>query len=130
MNEFEAHESSYDHQHKKRLMEMKQMQRQVKDSLPRKEEKGPLMSIKLGGAKDKDASGGGGFKKGGFKKMNAFAPVEGTRPDNEVESETPNEEVKVKFEEEYDSDLTDEDDYYDPNRPTECHPGCSGANMR
>ncbi|KAI9781254.1 MAG: hypothetical protein M1816_002437 [Peltula sp. TS41687] len=27
MNEFEAHESSYDHQHKKRLKEMKQMQR-------------------------------------------------------------------------------------------------------
>jgi len=40
MNEFEAHESSYDHQHKKRLKEMKEMQRQVQ---PKKEEKGPLM---------------------------------------------------------------------------------------
>ena len=48
MNEFEAHESSYDHQHKKRLKEMKEMQRQVVQ--PKKEEKGPLMQIKLGGA--------------------------------------------------------------------------------
>jgi len=42
MNEFEAHESSYDHQHKKRLKDMKEMQNQMQSST-RKEEKGPLM---------------------------------------------------------------------------------------
>ncbi|KPI35226.1 uncharacterized protein AB675_3760 [Cyphellophora attinorum] len=126
MNEFEAHQSSYDHQHKKRLQDMKVMQRQVKDSLPRKEERGPLMSIKLGGTKDKEGSGGG-FKKGGFKKMNAFAPVGDAGEGVEVEKDVKVEEVKIKVEEEYDSDVTDEEDYYDPCRPTGCHPGCPGA---
>jgi hypothetical protein len=132
MNEFEAHESSYDHQHKKRLKEMKEMQRQVVQ--PKKEEKGPLMQIKLGGA-GKSAAGssgagtGGGFKKGGFR--NAFAAA-----DDEVEAkkEQDSAEVLAKVEsaqdvemtkdEELDSDLTDQEDYYDPRRPTGCTPAC------
>ena len=129
MNEFEAHESSYDHQHKKRLKEMKEMQRQVKDSVPRKEERGPLMSIKLGGSKDKEvgAGGGGGFKKGGFRKMNAFAPVEHGAGESDTDGGRGNEEAKAQMEEPVDSDVTDDEDYYDPRRPTECHPGCPGA---
>jgi hypothetical protein len=124
MNEFEAHESSYDHQHKKRLKEMKEMQRQVQ---PKKEEKGPLMQIKIGGSTKSAAAGGGGFKKGGFK--NAFAPA-----DDEAK-------VDIRKEEDVDttgrapsavpddSDVTDDEDYYDPRRPTGCMPGCKGRAM-
>lgn len=124
MNEFEAHESSYDHQHKKRLKEMKEMQRQVQTA-GRKEEKGPLMSIKLGTASSK--TGGGGFKKGGFK--NAFAPVNDTVVDEKkVEDDEDNVFVKKKAKdekrEEEDSDITDQEDYYDPRRPTGCTPTC------
>jgi hypothetical protein len=138
MNEFEAHESSYDHQHKKRLKEMKEMQRQVVQ--PKKEEKGPLMQIKLGGAGKTAASGsgagtGGGFKKGGFK--NAFAAAEdqvGVKKEQDsaevvakVESA---QDIEMSKEEDVDSDLTDQEDYYDPRRPTGCTPACASAVTR
>lgn len=120
MNEFEAHESSYDHQHKKRLKEMKEMQRQVQ---PKKEEKGPLMQIKLGSASKPATSGSGGFKKGGFK--NAFGPAE-DEPKIDVKKEaeqgdTLSEKADAGLD---DSDVTDTEDYYDPRRPTGCMPGC------
>ncbi|EXJ69076.1 uncharacterized protein A1O5_08011 [Cladophialophora psammophila CBS 110553] len=119
MNEFEAHESSYDHQHKKRLKEMKEMQRQVQ---PKKEEKGPLMQIKLGGGPKSTATSGGGFKKGGFK--NAFAPAD-DEPKANVEKKEDAEIIDEKREADVDdSDLTDDEDYYDPRRPTGCMPGC------
>ncbi|KAK5081672.1 hypothetical protein LTS08_001250 [Lithohypha guttulata] len=128
MNEFDAHESSYDHQHKKRLKDMKDMQRTVQNA-GRKEEKGPLMSIKLGGASTK-TGGAGGFKKGGFK--NAFAPAEGT---DEVKKEDMEEDKisldrkdkDLKTEEDEDSDITDQEDYYDPTKPTGCMPDCPGV---
>lgn len=138
MNEFEAHESSYDHQHKKRLKEMKEMQRQV--VLPKKEEKGPLMQIKLGGAGKSAASSSGagtsgGFKKGGFK--NAFAPAEdvaeakkeqdGAEVVTRVESA---QDVEMTKEEDLDSDLTDQEDYYNPRKPTGCTPACASAVAR
>lgn len=116
MNEFEAHESSYDHQHKKRLKEMKEMQRQVQ---PKKEEKGPLMQIKLGGA---PKSAGAGFKKGGFK--NAFAPADDGEPKSERDAQkidaAPVKDTTVTD----DSDVTDDDDYYDPKHPTGCTLEC------
>lgn len=122
MNEFEAHESSYDHQHKKRLKEMKEMQRQVQ---PKKEEKGPLMQIKLGTAPKSATAGGGGFKKGGFK--NAFASID-NEVDVKVETKDEASDTTRKNQEEGldkgDSDATVEDDYYDPRRPTGCMPGC------
>lgn len=131
MNEFEAHESSYDHQHRKRLKDMKEMQRQVQTS-GRKEEKGPLMSIKLGAGSSKSSGGGGGFKKGGFK--NAFAPV---GADEDVKKEDDNVDdallkksgsvLDEKQIEEEDSDVTDQEDYYDPRKPTGCMPGCGGS---
>jgi hypothetical protein len=139
MNEFEAHESSYDHQHKKRLKEMKEMQRQVLQ--PKKEEKGPLMQIKLGGAGKSAASSsgagsGGGFKKGGFK--NAFGAA--VDEDVEVKKEQDGAEVVAKLhsaqdvdmtkEEELDSDLTDQEDYYDPRRPTGCTLACASVMAR
>lgn len=117
MNEFEAHESSYDHQHKKRLKDMKEMQRQAQ---PRgKEEKGPMITMKLGGA---GKSAGGGFKKGGFK--SAFGSVEDEVKKEDVDTVMPDVgkgETTTKAD---DSDLTDEDDYYDPRRPTGCGPSC------
>jgi len=128
MNEFEAHESSYDHQHRKRLKDMKEMQRQVQTS-GRKEEKGPLMSIKLGGSSTKSGGGGGGFKKGGFK--NAFAPAGGDeevkKEDDDADTVFAKKSAVVDDEkpiEDEDSDITDQEDYYDPRKPTECMPGC------
>ncbi|KIW55735.1 hypothetical protein PV05_04464 [Exophiala xenobiotica] len=121
MNEFEVHESSYDHQHKKRLKEMKEMQRQVQ---PKKEEKGPLMQIKLGGATKSSATGSGGFKKGGFK--NAFASAEDDTPVKTEKKDDEMEVVEKHTPEDDDSDLTDVEDYYDPRKPTGCMPGCQG----
>lgn len=134
MNEYEAHESSYDHQHKKRLKDMKELQSQMQSST-RKEEKGPLMSIKLGGATTAK-SGTGGFKKGGFK--NAFAPVDGGK--DEARKEEDDDVVDSVFgkkmagesnggekQEEDDSDITDQEDYYDPRKPTGCTPTCPGV---
>lgn len=138
MNEFEAHESSYDHQHKKRLKEMKEMQRQVVQ--PKKEEKGPLMQIKLGGAGKSTSSSsgagtGGGFKKGGFK--NAFPStedeVELKKDQNRAELPVKVEsvqDVEMTKEKDLDSDLTDQEDYYDPRKPTGCTPACASAVAR
>lgn len=131
MNEFEAHESSYDHQHKKRLKDMKEMQKQVQNA-GRKEEKGPLMTIKLGSSSTKTASGGG-FKKGGFK--NAFGPIDDgsdtvkredddTGDGNGTKSASPKDEKQAREE---DSDITDDEDYYDPRRPTGCMPDCTSS---
>ncbi|GAW19646.1 hypothetical protein ANO14919_091350 [Xylariales sp. No.14919] len=95
MNDYEAHLGSYDHSHRQRMKDMKQM---VKDPTAgararRAEAKADgLISIKLGaaGGDTNNASGnanegkGGasatGFKKGGFKKSgfkSAFATVGG-----------------------------------------------------
>lgn len=127
MNEFEAHESSYDHQHKKRLKDMKEMQKQVQNA-GRKEEKGPLMTIKLGSSSSKT---GGGFKKGGFK--NAFGPVDDGLDAVKKEDDDTGNGIAVqsanlmdeKQAPEEDSDVTDDEDYYDPRKPTGCMPGCA-----
>ncbi|KAI1748928.1 hypothetical protein F4782DRAFT_533892 [Xylaria castorea] len=97
MNDYEAHLSSYDHSHRQRMKDMKQM---VKDPTAgararRAEAKADgLISIKLGlagaggdvnssnnNANANDGKGGAAaFKKGGFKKSgfkSAFAPVSG-----------------------------------------------------
>ena len=100
MNDYEAHLGSYDHSHRQRMKDMKQM---VKDptagARARKAEAKAdgLISIKLGdvgggggGSSSNSAptaatagpagGGSGGFKKGGFKKSgfkSAFAPVGG-----------------------------------------------------
>ena len=88
MNDYEAHLSSYDHSHRQRMKDVKQM---VKDptasSRARKAEAKAdgLISIKLGegagGSSGAASAGSGaGFKKGGFKKSgfkSAFTPVQG-----------------------------------------------------
>ncbi|EGZ78066.1 hypothetical protein NEUTE2DRAFT_147402 [Neurospora tetrasperma FGSC 2509] len=85
MNDYEAHLSSYDHSHKQRLKDMKQMVRdpQAAARARRQEQKNEgVISIKLGeaaaGGAGAAGGGGGGFKKGGFKKSgfkSAFVPV-------------------------------------------------------
>lgn len=122
MNEFEAHEMSYDHQHKKRLKDMKDMQKSVQNA-GRKEEKGPLMSIKLGVAKGQGKTSGGGFKKGGFK--NAFGREDDAAPIQEINEKRTDilaAEADVTDE---DSDITDQEDYYNPRRPAGCRLDCS-----
>jgi hypothetical protein len=88
MNEYEAHLSSYDHSHKQRLKDMRQLTRdpmastKARKAEAKANEKGGLISIKLGGeggAGTGSGSAGGGFKKAGFKKAgfkSAFAPAD------------------------------------------------------
>ncbi|KAI1827573.1 hypothetical protein F4861DRAFT_325990 [Xylaria intraflava] len=103
MNDYEAHLGSYDHSHRQRMKDMKQM---VKDPTAgararRAEAKADgLISIKLGGgdaSTANDAKGGAatGFKKGGFKKSgfkSAFAPAGGA---NTEDAETKPEKTPV-----------------------------------
>ena len=149
MNDYEAHLSSYDHSHRQRMKDMKQM---VKDptagARARKAEARAdgIISIKLGaaagGGGDGDAaaaggsSGGnnnaglaGGFKKGGFKKSgfkSAFTPVGGGAEEKVKEEEKQtgaekevSKEKKVLGDEE-ESDTEDEGyEVYDPQHPTD-----------
>ncbi|KAL3418902.1 hypothetical protein PVAG01_09123 [Phlyctema vagabunda] len=137
MNEYEAHLSSYDHSHKQRLKDMRQLTRDpMASSKARKAEakansQSGLISIKLGGESAGPSStsgGGGGFKKGGFKKAgfkSAFAPVE-TDTDKEKEkdesSDAPKTEIvnKVVKDQMAESDTEDEGyEMYDPRHPTD-----------
>jgi len=141
MNEFEAHESSYDHQHKKRLKEMKQMQRDpLASSKARKaerkaDEKSGLITIKPVKLDLASSVGAGsGFKKGGFK--NAFGSEEVKKEELETTgvkagsgskkiSGGDDRDVAVGHEL-LESDTDDEYEYYDPRRPTDCFEGCPG----
>jgi hypothetical protein len=133
MNEYEAHLSSYDHSHKQRLKDMRQLTRDpMASSKARKAEakansQSGLISIKLGG--DTGTSGGsGGFKQAGFKKAgfkSAFAPVDGGAPPVE---ERPDEGFKKVSSGprvlgdgvEAESDTEDEGyEMYDPRHPTD-----------
>jgi hypothetical protein len=137
MNEFEAHQSSYDHQHKKRLKEMKEVQRSAQPER-KKEKGGPLVQIKLGGAGGgksgagtgkEGGAGGGGFKKGGFKSAFGREPVGVKTEGEDVKSQVVVGSEDLRAEEGTrldDSDVTDEEDYYDPRSPTGCPPDCQG----
>ncbi|KAH8816816.1 hypothetical protein F5884DRAFT_853245 [Xylogone sp. PMI_703] len=131
MNEYEAHLSSYDHSHKQRLKDMRQLSRDpLSSSKARKAEakansQSGLISIKLGGESG-TSSGGGGFKKGGFKKTgfkSAFTEVE-SKPDAPEDKPTENKESLPKSTKEvdgdYESDTEDEGyEMYDPRHPTD-----------
>ena len=89
MNEYEAHLSSYDHSHKQRLKDMRQLTRDpMASTKARKAEakansQSGLISIKLGGDNPSASAAGAGFKKAGFKKAgfkSAFTPAEGEGP--------------------------------------------------
>lgn len=110
---------------------MKSMQKQAQQPTRGKEEKGPLVQIKLGAAKGSGGNGGveaGGVKKAGFKKggfKSAFAAAE-DEEQGEVkrDEEADLRELKAGIANDEDSDFTDQEDYYDPRQPTGCMPGC------
>ncbi|KAF2965919.1 hypothetical protein GQX73_g7668 [Xylaria multiplex] len=147
MNDYEAHLGSYDHSHRQRMKDMKQM---VKDPTAgararRAEAKADgLISIKLGsggGDANNNTAGNGnegkggaaatGFKKGGFKKSgfkSAFTPVGGASAedvDAKIEK-TPaiipgREDLSTKRRDlDAESDTEDEGyEVYDPRFPTD-----------
>lgn len=133
MNEYEAHLSSYDHSHKQRLKDMRQLTRDpLASTKARKAEakansQSGLISIKLGGDAG-GSGGGGGFKKAGFKKpgfKSAFAPADGEPAKVEEKGEegvkTAPPGAKVLSEAtEGESDTEDEGyEMYDPRHPTD-----------
>ena len=107
------------------------MQKQAQQPAKGKEERGPLVQIKLGAGKasgnaaraDEGVVRKGGFKKGGFK--SAFGPV-GDEEQAQVKKDENVGIVDAKSQavEDEDSDFTDEEDYYDPRKPTGCMPNC------
>jgi hypothetical protein len=135
MNEYEAHLSSYDHSHKQRLKDMRQLTRDpLASEKARKAEAkanagSGLISIKIGG----EGTGAGkkpGFKKAGFK--SAFAPAEGESSKEESaggEGKSAAEDgkgaiteakVAVYEDAEVESDTEDEGyEMYDPRYPTD-----------
>ncbi|GES63006.1 putative C2H2 finger domain protein [Aspergillus terreus] len=78
--EYEAHISSYDHQHRKRLQDLKQLSRdpnaaeKARRAERRADAEAGLRTISTG-ATTSSSGGGGGFKKGGFK--SSFTAVKG-----------------------------------------------------
>lgn len=132
MNEYETHLSSYDHSHKQRLRDMKQLTRDpMASTKARKAEakansQSGLISIKLGG-ESTGSTGGGGFKKGGFKKAgfkSAFTPVDGGADVVEEkgdEKHTKNDDVVKSGDGAVVESDTDDEGYemYDPRYPTD-----------
>ncbi|KAI1137640.1 hypothetical protein F5Y05DRAFT_76410 [Hypoxylon sp. FL0543] len=133
MNDYEAHLGSYDHSHRQRMKDMKQM---VKDptagARARKAEAKAdgLISIKLGGDANSGSTGGGGFKKGGFKKSgfkSAFTPIggapdeENSKPKNaQTNDNNTKEEKDVPRDLNAESDTEDEGyEVYNPRFPTD-----------
>ena len=128
-NEFQAHESSYDHQHKQRLKDLKAMNKSMETSTnkSRKDDKSGVSVIKVAPIGLKNA-GGGGFKKGGFK--NAFGKNDDEeRRMNKIDEGGDvaaglNKAVSGSAEAESESD--DEYELYSPRNPTGCLPHCKG----
>lgn len=130
MNEYEAHLSSYDHSHKQRLKDMRQLTRDpMASTKARKAEakansQSGLISIKLGGDSG-NTGGGGGIKKGGFKKAgfkSAFAPVggEASAPEEASQKASADARMPGAGNGEGESDTEDEGyEMYDPRRPTD-----------
>ncbi|KAG9243422.1 hypothetical protein BJ878DRAFT_535234 [Calycina marina] len=131
MNEYEAHLSSYDHSHKQRLKDMKQLTRDpLASSKARKAEAkanagSGLISIKIRESGGTSAAKKGGFKKVGFK--SAFKTVDGeggqeeeivkVRGDDQVLKRT--EKVLMLEEQDVESDTDVEYEMYDPRFPTD-----------
>lgn len=137
--EWEAHEASYDHQHKKRLKEMKQMSRdpaaaqRARKAERKADEKGgagiiKIKPVKLGGGGESApaAAAAGGFKKGGFKSAfgdGAKVKVEGQEDGERVDASARMDATKMWS---LESESESEDDRYDPARPTDCPTDCPG----
>ncbi|KAJ5772020.1 hypothetical protein N7520_002549 [Penicillium odoratum] len=153
--EYEAHIGSYDHQHRKRLQDLKQLSRDpnAAEKARRAERKAdaeaglrvidaPIASTSSSGT----TGGGGGFKKGGFK--SSFAAVKGSAApvlknvlgnDDEDEAQPTHKNGQGSAasksltndiqDAESDTDEEygrDKQGYYNPRHPTDCLPGCAG----
>ncbi|KAI9367675.1 hypothetical protein BJX61DRAFT_282378 [Aspergillus egyptiacus] len=160
--EYEAHISSYDHQHRKRLQDLKQLSRDpnAAEKARRAEKKADadaglrvLDTVETGPASG-TGSGGGGFKKGGFKSSfttvkGPVAPAAPTKKnvlgddeDNGADKsntegasgsylpkfgKSPNmlqDQGESDTDEEYATDTVG-GGYYNPQRPTDCFFGCA-----
>ena len=135
MNEYEAHLSSYDHSHKQRLKDMRQLTRDpMATTKARKAEakansQSGLISIKIGGESANNGGGGAGFKKAGFKKAgfkSAFAPADGEAREDEEKADGgagkggPATKVVEERDAMEESDTEDEGyEMYDPRHPTD-----------
>ncbi|KAA8909973.1 hypothetical protein FN846DRAFT_940969 [Sphaerosporella brunnea] len=118
VHEFEAHENSYDHQHKKRFLEMKALQKKPMSTPSRSEGAASgIKPISLPAAE----SGGVKKKKGGFKSAFGTGAV---RVEGAGGGEDKKKEAEVKKNEDdgrrVESDTEDEDgeERYDPAAPT------------
>jgi hypothetical protein len=131
MNDYEAHLSSYDHSHKQRLKDMRQLTRDpLATEKARKAEAkanagSGLISIKIG---EGGSAKKGGFKKAGFKSAFALAEESGVKDESMGEQKGAGEgkravaEAKVVGYEalEVESDTEDEGyEMYDPRHPTD-----------
>lgn len=134
-NEYDSHLSSYEHNHKTRLKDLKAMnQSMAAQSRGKAEDKGngliKIQPIGLGGKKEE---GKGGFKKGGFK--SAFGKAEEPAVVVKVE-EKEGDEIRTAgqvrsaeriLSQVEESDTEDEGyECYDPRMPTGCTSACKG----
>ncbi|KAF9247871.1 hypothetical protein DTO006G1_5680 [Penicillium roqueforti] len=147
--EYEAHIGSYDHLHRKRLQDLKQLTRDPNalEKNRRAERKADaqagLKVIETPVANVVPSGGGTGFKKGGFK--SSFSAVKGTAAstapvkkknvlgdDDESISPKPQTDAPADKERQKNEhgDVESDDEeygpegYYDPRRPTDCFAGC------
>ncbi|PWY64524.1 putative C2H2 finger domain protein [Aspergillus heteromorphus CBS 117.55] len=170
--EYEAHISSYDHQHRKRLQDLKQLSRDpnAAEKARRAERKADAeaglrvidtpknVTVPTTGAgiRSGTSSGGGGFKKGGFKSSfttvkGPIAPAAPTKKnvlggddeDNDVleaDDDTAQgfrNQIAAPSSVQHDQTESDTDEeyansaigggYYNPRDPTGCFPGCPGG---
>ncbi|KAJ5162822.1 Zinc finger C2H2 [Penicillium coprophilum] len=153
--EYEAHIGSYDHQHRKRLQDLKQLTRDPNavEKNRRAERKADaqagLKVIETPGHNVAPSGKSAGFKKGGFK--SSFAAVKGTvvtsapvkknvlgddeednspKPQNDDSSEVgrPGKAESVDMESDTDEEYGPEGQY-DPHRPTDCFAGCAAQEV-
>ena len=120
MNDYEAHLSSYDHSHKQRMRDMKQMVRDpAAVERARKEEAKAtgLVSIKMDTEKP---MGGGGFKKGGFKKS-GFKSAFGAPKDEPTKGDNVPKPTLLGADSSLAESDTEDEGYevYDPRFPTD-----------
>ncbi|KAJ5550731.1 Zinc finger C2H2 [Penicillium sp. DV-2018c] len=149
--EYEAHIGSYDHQHRKRYQDLKQLSRDpnAAEKNRRAERKANadagLKTIEVAAESAAPSAGKSGFKKGGFKSSFAAVkapgaakvPVKGKNvlgdDEDDIDPTPPPETAPDvsktrKSEGDVESDTDGEygtEGYYDPRQPTDCFPECA-----
>ncbi|QDS75339.1 hypothetical protein FKW77_002052 [Venturia effusa] len=128
MPEYQAHQSSYDHQHKQRLKDMKEMSKdpnaaaKAKKAQEAEKKKAGIISIKITG-EDKP------MKKSGFKKL--FVSSNDPKEENKLVKDPLKKDDDAAVGEDWEGDegIWNEGDpgydYYDPAKPTGCGSGCA-----